>query len=47
MAICRNMMDQENIIFREASQIKTSIIWYHLHVESKKKIQTNIYTKQK
>ena len=30
-------MDQENIILREASQIKTSIIWYHLHVESKKK----------
>jgi len=36
-------MDQENIILREASQIKTSIIWYHLHVESKKKIQTNTY----
>ena len=37
-------MDQENIILREASQIKTSIIWYHLHVESKKKYKrTHIY----
>ena len=33
------MRDQENIILREASQIKTSIIWYHLHEESKKKYQ--------
>ena len=26
---------------------KTTIIWYHLHAESKKIIQMNLYTKQK
>ena len=28
-------MGLEIIILREVSQIKTSIIWYHLYVESK------------
>ena len=37
-------MDLDNIML---SKIKTSIIRYHLHVESKKIIQTNLYTKQK
>ena len=30
-------MDPENIILNEVSQRKTNILWYHLHVESKKK----------
>ena len=37
-------MDLDNIML---SKIKTSIIRYHLHVESKKIIQTNLYTKKK
>ena len=28
------------------NQRKTKIIWYHLYVESKKRIQTNLFTKQ-
>ena len=29
-------MDLEIVILSEVSQTKTNIIWYHLHVESKK-----------
>ena len=29
------------------NQRKTNIIWYHLYVEPKKRIQTNLFTKQK
>ena len=29
------------------SKSKTNIIWYHLYVESKKKVQMNLFTKQK
>ena len=29
-------MDLEIIILSEVSQTKTNIVWYHLHVESKK-----------
>ena len=39
-AICSNTI----IIL---NQTKTNIIWYHLHVESKKLIQMNLLTKQK
>ena len=41
-------MDPEIIILSEVSQTKTSIIRYHLRVESKKKkIQMNLFTKHK
>ena len=40
-------MDIEMIIFSEVSQTKTNIIYYHLHVKSKKMIQMNLFTKQK
>ena len=40
-------MDQEIIILGEVSQTETNTIRNHLYVESKKKIQMNLYTKQK
>ena len=40
-------MDLEIIILSEVSQRKTSIIQYHLYVESKKMIQMNLFIKQK
>ena len=40
-------MQLEMIILSEVRQRKTNIIWYHLYVESKKMIQTNLFTKQK
>ena len=40
-------MDLEIIILSEVSQRKTSIIWYHFYVESKKMIQVNLFTNQK
>ena len=41
-------MALEVVILSEVSQRKTSVIWYHLHIESKKKmIQMNLFTKQK
>ena len=40
-------MDLEIIILSEVSQTKTNIIWYHLYVDSKKKIQMNLFIKQK
>ena len=48
MPYAATWMDLEIIIQSEVSQTKTSIIWYCFHVESKnKKIQVNLYTKQK
>ena len=38
-------MDLEIIILSKVSQ--TNILWYHLHVESKKMRQMNLFTKQK
>ena len=38
-------MDLEGIMLGETNQTKTSIIWFHLYVESKKQI--NIQTKQR
>ena len=35
-AICSNIMDLEIIILSEVNQTKTSIIWHHLYVETKK-----------
>ena len=39
-------MDLEIIILSEVSQMKANIICYHLHVESKKMVQMNLFTKQ-
>ena len=35
------------IILSEVGERKRNIIWYHLHVESKKLIQMNLFTRQK
>ena len=41
-------MDLEILILSEVGQKgKDKHIWYHLHVEYKKRIQINLYTKQK
>ena len=40
-------MDLEIIILSKVSQRKTSIIWYHVYVESKKMMQMSLFTKQK
>ena len=40
-------IDLEIIILSEVSQRKTNIIRHYLHVESKKMIQMNLFTKQK
>ena len=48
MPFVATWMDLEIIILSEASQQrKTSTIWYRLYMESKKMIQTNLFTKQK
>ena len=45
MPFAATWMDLEIIIPNEVSQ--TNSIWYHLHVECKKMIQMNLFTKQK
>ena len=40
-------MDLESVMLSEVSQRKTNIICYRLYVESKKRVQMNISTKQK
>ena len=40
-------MDLGNIIHSEVNHTKTNTMWYHLHLESKKIIQMNLYKKQK
>ena len=48
MPLVAMWMDLAIIILSEVSQTKTNIIQYHLYVESeKKKIQTNLFIKQK
>ena len=47
MPFAATWMDLEIIIQSEVIQTKTNIIWYHLYVESKKKIQMYLLTKQK
>ena len=34
-------------IKKSKSDRKTNIIWYHLHVESKKRVQVNLFSEQK
>ena len=43
MAFAATWMDQEIVILSEVSQRKTSIIWYHLNMESEKWYQQLIY----
>ena len=40
-------MDLDIIRLSEVSQTKTNIIWYHLFVESNKRIQMNLFAEQK
>ena len=47
MPFAATWMGLEIFILSEVSQRKTSIIWYHLHVESKIMIQVNLFIKQK
>ena len=47
MPFAATRMNLEIIILSEVSQTKTNTIRYHLYVESKKKIQMNLFTKQK
>ena len=37
----------QSVILSEVQQRKTSIAWYCLYVESKKRVQMNLSTKQK
>ena len=45
MPFAATWMDVETIILSEVSQTKTNITGYHLHVETKKMIQMNLFTK--
>ena len=47
MPFAATWVDLEFIILSEVRQRKTNIIWYHLCVESKKRIQMNLFTEQK
>ena len=47
MPFAATWMDLEIIMLSEVGQTETNIIWYHLHMESKKMIQMNLLTKQK
>ena len=46
MPFVGKQMDLEIIIESEVTQRKTNIICYHLHMQSKKKIQMKLFTKQ-
>ena len=45
MPFAAKWMDLEIIILRELSQTKTNIMWYHLHMESNKMMQVNLFMK--
>ena len=40
-------MDLENVILSEVNLTKTNTTCYHLHMQSRKVIQMNLFTKQK
>ena len=42
-AICSKVDEPDIFILSEVSQTKTNTVWYHLHVESKKKWQKKTY----
>ena len=44
MPFAATWMDLEIVILSEVRQRKTNIIWYCLHVESKKRVQMNLST---
>ena len=44
MPFAATWMDLEIIVLSEKSQVKTNIIIYCLHVESKKIVQMNLFT---
>ena len=46
MPFAATWMDPEIIILSEVNQRNTNIKWYHIHVESKKMIQMNLFTRQ-
>ena len=47
MAFAATWMNLEIIILSEVRRWKTNIIWYHFYVESKKRIQMNLFAEQK
>ena len=47
MTLGSNMDGLEIVILSVVSQRKTNIICYHLHVESKNRIQMNLFIRQK
>ena len=48
MPFAATWIDLQIILLSEVSQKETNVIWYHLYVDSKKKmIQINLFTKQK
>ena len=47
MPLIATQMDLEISILSEACPTKTDIILYHVHVESNKMIQKNLFIKQK
>ena len=47
MQFATTWMDLKIVLLSEVSQRKTNIIWYHLYVESKRRAQMNLSTKQK
>ena len=47
MAFVAKGMDLEITMQGEVRQWETNIIWYHLYVESKKRMQINLFAEQK
>ena len=47
MPFAATWMDLEIVILSEVRQRKTNTIWYRLYVESKKRLQMNLSTKEK
>ena len=45
MSFAATQMDLEILVLSEVSQIKTNITLYRLYVESKERIQVNLFTK--